>query len=439
MTHFLKKLLRSFVKELKNIIIALVAAVIIWFAISIQIFPDIVTHVNDIPVAASPTEYMKSHNLSIADGYQQSVSVQISGKRYDIGNLGAEDFTATLDLSEVNGPGEYKVGVTVEPVNDVNCKIDDTNLLVNVEIKEIISRTFSIADGTMTVTADKLIPNGDNLKINSITVEPDTVTLTGNSTDINAIKSVEIRSDFEGRTDESISSGGKAVYIGDNGAIVENPNITADSTDFRVNVSLHTQKTLPLTVQFTNVPEYFDLSSLKYSIYPEELTISSPDASIDLQETFEVGVIDLSTLTTRYLQQMMLPITLPEGYNNVSGNTSARITFEGADDYTFLTYTVPKENVIVTNAPDNYDVTVLTNELSVNVTGPSTDIAALTARNIYVTVDLMGTTLSPGLIDMNAEVEVRRINTKCWVTGEYTVSLQVSEKPEEELPEPAQQ
>ncbi len=430
MTNFLKNLLRSFVKELKYIIIALIAAVVIWFAISIQIFPDIVTHVSDIPVSAVPTDYMNAHSLSIEEGFEQNISVQISGKRYDIGNLSADDFTATLDLSDITGPGEYNVGVNVETVNNINCTIDDSDIQVAVKVEEIVSKTFSLADGTMTATADGLIPQGD-LKKDSITAEPATITLTGSSDDIAAVKRVEIRSDYRGAADESVTTDGKAVYIDENNAVIENPDITADNTEFKVNVSLLTQKTLPLTVKFSNVPNYFDLSSLKYTIYPEELTISSPDKSIDMQESFEVGTIDLSQLTTRYLQRLTLPITLPENYNNVSGNTSAMITFENADNYTFLSFTVPKENIIVTNAPDNYDVDVLTNELSVNVTGPSNEIAALIAKNMYATVDLMGTTLSPGLYDLNAQVEVRRANTKCWVTGEYVVSLQVSEKKED--------
>ncbi len=432
MKNFLKNLLRTFVKELKNIIIALVAAVVIWFAISIQIFPDIVTHVSDIPVTAVPTDFMNSRSLSIADGYEDTVSVKVSGKRYDIGNLGADDFKAALDLSGVTGPGEYNVGVNVEAVNNIECDIDSSGVTVHIKVEEIISKTFSLADGTMTASADGLIPEGD-LKTNSITAEPASITLTGSSDDINAVKRVEIRSDYSGTASESVTSGGTAVYIDENGAVIENPDITADNTAFRVNVSLYTQKTLPLTVQFTNVSSYFDLSSLKYSIYPEELTISSPDKSLSSQETFEVGTIDLSQLTTRYLQRLTLPISLSDGYVNVSGNTSAMVTFENADNYTFLSFTVPKENIIVANAPDNFDVDVLTNELVVNVTGPSADIAALTAKNIYATVDLMGTTLKSGAYDLSAQAEVRRANTKCWVTGEYTVSLRVSEKTEDEI------
>ena len=194
---------------------------------------------------------------------------------------------------------------------------------------------------------------------------------------------------------------------------------------------MYKQKTLPLTVQFTNVPSNFDLSSLKYSIYPETLTVSSPDDSLDSQEKFEVGTIDLSQLTTKYLQKLTLPITLPEGYKNISGNTSAMVSFEDAENYTFLSYAVQKDNIRVINVPDNFDVEVLTNELSVNVTGPADEIAALASKDIYATIDLMGTTLTAGLKDINAEFTLRGTKVKSWVTGEYKVSVMVTERAED--------
>ncbi len=48
MKEWLKSCFQNFVKNLKTIIFALVIAVIVWFAISMQIFPDVTTHVSDI-------------------------------------------------------------------------------------------------------------------------------------------------------------------------------------------------------------------------------------------------------------------------------------------------------------------------------------------------------------------------------------------------------
>lgn len=430
MGKFLKRTLNTFIKELKNIIIALLVAIIAWFAISMQIFPDISSHVSDIRVTASPTEYMTEHNLSISEDYDGVVSARISGKRYDIGNLTADDFTAVLDLSGVTDVGEYNVGVKITPKSNVNCKVLSDGTTVKIKVEKIISKTFSITDGSMIVTADDVIA-ADNMKIDSITANPATITLTGDAADIEAVKKVEIRSVLAGKTDQSVSSKGKVILLGEGDREINNPDIKLNNDSFTVDVTLFKQKTLPLTVQFTNVPANFDLSSLKYSIYPEELTISSPDDSLDAQEKFEVGIIDLSQLTTKFLQKISLPITLPEGYKNVSGNNSAMVTFENADEYTFLNFTVQKENIRIGNAPQGFDIEVLTNELTVNVTGPEEKISELSSKDIYATIDLMGTTLSEGLKDVTPEFTLRGSNVKCWVTGEYKITIQATPKADE--------
>ena len=430
MKEWINSFFRNFLKNLKNIIFALIIAIIVWFAISMQIFPDVTTHVSDIPIEIKATDYMERNALSVTESYADTVTVQLTGKRYEVDNLTADDFTAKADLSAITEPGEYTVSVKVTPLKENSCTIYDKDLSVKIKVEKTVSRTFSVSQGTLKATADRVVPPSD-MKIDSITAEPSTITLTGDSTAVEAVKSVEIRSVFAGETNESVTSKGQIVFIGANGEVIENPDIKVDNDSFTVNITLYKQKTLPLTVQFTNVPSNFDIDSLKYSIYPESLTVSSPDDSLDSQEKFEIGTIDLSQLTTKYLQKLTLPITLPEGYKNISGNTSAMVSFENAENYTFLSYAVQKDNIRIVNVPENFDVEVLTNEVTVNVTGPAEEISALASKDIYATIDLMGTTLTTGLKDVTAEFTLRGTNVRSWVTGEYKVSIQVTDRAED--------
>ncbi len=67
--------------NLKTLIMSVVFAVIIWFAVSIQVFPNEYDHVDGIKVIAEPTGYMQQENLRITD-FEKEVSIQIMGKRY---------------------------------------------------------------------------------------------------------------------------------------------------------------------------------------------------------------------------------------------------------------------------------------------------------------------------------------------------------------------
>ena len=83
MNEWIKSFLQNFVKNLKNIIFALIIAIIVWFAISMQIFPDVTTHVSNIPVEVKATEYMTKNALSVTNSYVDKITVQVTGKRYE--------------------------------------------------------------------------------------------------------------------------------------------------------------------------------------------------------------------------------------------------------------------------------------------------------------------------------------------------------------------
>ena len=115
----MKSILNFFKNNLKTLIMAVIFAVIIWFAVSIQVFPDEYDHVDGIAVTAEPTSYMQQENLRIID-FQQDISIQIMGKRYVIGTLTPEDFSASLDLSEITSPGKHIVNVNVNMLKPNN-------------------------------------------------------------------------------------------------------------------------------------------------------------------------------------------------------------------------------------------------------------------------------------------------------------------------------
>ena len=159
-----------------------------------------------------------------------------------------------------------------------------------------------------------------------------------------------------------------------------------------------------------------------------ELTIASPDSSIDNIESIDIGEISLSALTLKDLQGgVALPVKLPEGYKNISGNKTVTVYFEDYDEYGQLGFTVPTENINVINAPLNFDVEVLTNVLTVNVVGLSSYIQEMTSDDIYATVNLLGIEITEGTKSVSVSFRLAGTNTQAWVTGEeYKVEIQIT-------------
>ena len=116
---------------------------------------------------------------------------------------------------------------------------------------------------------------------------------------------------------------------------------------------------------------------------------------------------------------------LPDGYKNLSGNNNARIDWD-IDDYGKLDFDVPDENINITNSPNNYEVSLITNSLKVTVIGPSDSLSAIIASDITVNVNLLGAQIHEGSQDVSVSVQIKGARQSCWVSGDYKVTINAS-------------
>ncbi len=429
MNIILKRFTAKLLSNLKTIIQAAVASVIIWFFISIQVFPDITQHISDIKVDCEPTQHMINENLQITSVDVEEVTIQIEGKRYSISELAEDDFKAHCDLSTIYEAGKHTVNIVVEAADtSTECRILTNTLTANVDVVKIISREVEVVPNTSAVRiADEMQIEGE------ISVSPATVIVTGEEKLVNSIGKIEAVPDYNDVLDESAELQCSPVIYNQQGMKMLNTDLALSEGVFMVNIPVYKVKTLPLNVKFTNSSTNFNLSNLKYSMSVTELTIASPDSSIDNIDVIDIGEISLSALTLKDLQGgVALPVKLPEGYKNISGNKTVTVYFEDYDDYGQLGFTVPTENINVINAPSNFGVKVLTNVLTVNVVGLSSYIQEMTSDDIFATVNLFGVEISEGTKSVSVTFRLAGSNTKAWVTGEeYKVELQITSAMEE--------
>ena len=420
--NFFEKIGSNFKNNLKNILISFAIALGAWFFVSIQIFPTVEESVKNIPIEVQPTEYMIQNNLQIISTLDQTASIRIEGKRFDISGADASGFYASLDLSTVRSAGVFTVPVNVSQKKELECEIIDTDpLAVTVEIDKIITREFDI-----TATAPSIsLPDG--YYVDEITATPATITVTGSASIIDKIDRIEARSAYNGAISESHETQSEIFIYGTNGARILNDELTLSSEHVSVYIPVYKQKVLPLTFSYANVPTNFDIDSLKFRIQPSTLTVAAPDGSIDFISELDIGTIDLSDI--RLDQIVSVPIALPEGYKNLSGNNTARIEWD-LDAYGKLDFSTG--NITIKNAPDNYDVSLITNEVVISVMGPSDILSALSPNDLYVTADLLGVTLRDGSQDVAVTVRIRGSALKCWTSGSYKVTINAVPKTAEE-------
>ena len=421
MKNFILNFLNDLKRNYKTLILAFLLSFTLWIVVSIQVFPTIEKEVNNVSVEAHLTDYMVRNNLQIVNDVNQTVNIKIQGKRYDISRLDTQDFYASVDLSEVTSAGKYNVALEVfAKTNEDYTLLEVEPKTLSLEIDKIITKEFPIT-GT---APDISLPEG--FYADDVTTSPETISVTGSASMLEKIERIEAKSTFHGDIMESTQTNSEIIIYGSNGTKIVSDKLKLSTELVTVNIPIFKQKELPLKVTI-NYPAGFDADSLKYEIRPEMITVAAPNNTIDNQSQLDIGTINLSDITPN--NNTYLPIVLPEGYKNLSGNNSATITWK-TENYGLLDYTVTSENIEIKGVPDNYTVSLTTTALNVTVTGPSDLITGFAKGDITATVNLMGVTLRPGTQDVTATVSIKGTGQKCWVTGDYKVTIYAVQKDE---------
>ena len=172
------------------------------------------------------------------------------------------------------------------------------------------------------------------------------------------------------------------------------------------------------------------MSNVTWRIEPETILVSGPAEVLNNMDSIVLDEFDLASLgsTTNY----SYAIPIPEGCENLSGVTRATLRISFID---LQRSTVTASNFILTNAPEDRSVDLLTEQLSVGIFGTSADVAAITEDNILVTVDLSDFGSAVGTYTVPAEVTV--VGRDVGVSGgPYRVRVTISEQSTDQPAEP---
>lgn len=431
MKNFLKRVGSFFKKELNTVILSVIFAIVIWFAVSIQAFPNVYDHIDGVSVSAEPTAYMQKENLRITD-FSEEVTVQLQGKRYVIGNLEAKDFVAKLDLSEITSPGVHTVNVElskVQPSDDYD--IVSQGLTAKVTVERIISKDIALEVNTNNLK----IAEDLQIQTEEIAISSSTINVSGEESLVSSVARAVIEPIYTDTLTQTTRLSGTVSLYDRNGTKIDDPKLEYESNNYSVTIPLYRVRTLPLNVSIA-YPSNFDSSSLSYTVYPPEITIAAPadDLSINNLERIDVDEINLVNITARDLQVgIKLPISLSEGYRNLSNIAVAQINFNDVDDYTRREFTVSTEKFSFLNGDTAYDYGFVTSQLTVTAIGPSNLLYSLTPDDIGGTVNLLGINSEEGVKNVTVTLRIAGQRRKVWINGDYKMDVRISEKvPEEE-------
>jgi hypothetical protein len=282
----------------------------------------------------------------------------------------------------------------------------------------------------LTVNTDALkVMEGMNIDTANLKSTPAKVTISGEDSLINSITKAEIRPKSETALSVTEELKGELFLFTKDGVKVTNTDIKIDNAIFSVTIPIYKQKTLPVDFAIINAPTNFDMAGLraKMTILPKELTITSPDNSIDNLTSVNIGDISLQDLDyVSIMRGIKQPVAIADKYRNISGTEYCQITFNDTDDYVVNSFKLNSDNFTIMNPPANFDLKVLTKELEVKIVGPASFVQAMTANDISVFINFMGTEVTEGTKKMNVSYKINGTGSvPAWLIGNPQVDVEI--------------
>jgi YbbR domain-containing protein len=369
---------------------------------------------------------MIENNLQLTEDYEFTASAPVRGQRRDVYRLGIDDFDAVLNLSGIEEEGEYTLSIIVTSRSRIEFEFQPSVQNVRVKVERIESKIFEVIP-----IANIRLAEGMQIDESGLTANPPTVKISGEKSIIDSIVRAEVHAVHTDEMFSTQSVEGELRLFNSHDVWVSNPDIIYDNEIFTVTVPIHKVRSLPLDFIITGAPSNFDLVGLrsKMVISPDELMLSSPDTSIDHLSGFDIGEIPLSEITLQMLntttRDTFAP-KLPEGYKNISGNASFTLRFIGVEEYAQYNFPVPRENITILNPPTDFNVEILTRELTVTVVGPASYVQAMSRDDIYLTLNLINMpeiTTDSRMDSRTVQWRIRGSRVPAWIVGNPQVDV----------------
>lgn len=405
------------------LLLSLGIAVLLWLYVTMSVMPNTSTTLSGVPVDFDyDSAKYTTLGLDIVNEPSYTVDLSLSGDGSVLGAARASDFVVYPDYSSVKGAGSQTLNLNVKIINPdlenrVTATIERGRRTVDVVFDTILTKTLPVT----VQTSGLHIAEGYSL--NKVSSSPSEITITGPSTEVSQVTAVVAPLSMEGELSESQLVQVPLEMRDANGKTLDLPYTTMEDNIVDVTVSVYKQVELPLVVNFINVPSYFDVNTLQYSLSQETLLVSGPERVVNNLTELSVGSFDLSTFSLDKDYQMN--VELPDGIVSNENVSSVTLSFDttGMSERSFNV-----SQISVINVPANYQVEVTTKRLNnVVLVGPEEDLEQLSAGSIEARINAEDLQVAVGTQTVAVQIQVPS-NPRVFAIGTYTVTCNITSR-----------
>ena len=395
-----------------TMLMSFLMAVAIWLVVVTFFSTDARTTIKDVPVDIDYNSSYLNLELEIIEQSIETVDVTVVGPRDVVGSLTKDDIVVYPNINNVKMAGRYELSLNAVKKSGIkDYQIESlSNYQVAVRFDHLTEKAFKIDVDV----SNLIIP--EDLMFDKVTVTPDSIVVKGPENTVNKINKV-VATVQQQELGQTAVLPAELIIYDENGVQLDATYISYDVEEINITVPVLKEITVPVVIDYTNVPAGFDVSKLNVALSQQEISLAVPSRSADNINQFVVGYIDLGTLETD--KPYVFDINLPAGYRNIKDVRQISATISGEN---LVSKSVSVKEIKVINAGEQ-TVEVLTDIINhVEIVGPESVVEELTADSVIAQLDMAQVSLAQGQQTVEVEMIIPSTNA-AFVRGTYYVTI----------------
>ena len=398
------------------LVFSLVAALVVWLMVVVNVSPATTRVIQDVKVTIDPT-VPSQFGLEVFGEKEFTVDVTVKGKKYQISSpaLAPEDIIVVAQTNSVDSAGRRTLQLKAEPpqgadftITSLSSKTIDVYFDTEKTVQMVIE-PHVVADGFSVVSEG--FTSGD------INLSDTSVTLTGPSTEINRIEKVVAELVLDKPLSSNKSADAEVILLNDKGRS-DFKYVSMSLDKVVLTIPVLRVKELDTIVTFKNAPDNFIITPLEFTVSPSKDMFNISVDDYEKTTDYSVGIIDFKTLSPSNHVFTFLAENTAISDESSTESFTVNVKMNGINQE-YMSFS--KDKIIIDN-PDNKKYNVSGLNKSIVIVGSSKELENVTEDNVKVEVDLSEVDISKGqTITVPANVTVD--NAGCWIYGTYFVEV----------------
>ena len=386
----------------------------LWVYVITVVSPESEGVFYNVPVVLNNESILNDNGLMIVPGEAPMVTLKLKGNRSDLNKLKSSDITLLADLSRIDGAGQKKLSYSISFPGNMSFEVlNQQPSEITVSIAEWTTKEVDVQVSYLGSTPLDYIADTDGVEL-----DYRTVTVTGPKEVVDQITQAVIEVDLENQN-QTISQSYRYTLCDAEGTPVDAATVQTSIAEVQLTLRILQVKEIALKLNVTYGGGATEQTS-EILIDPLTIKVAGSEKLLEGLENLTLGSVDLSELLED--KEFTFPINLPEGIENLSGVTEAKVSVK----FPGLKVKTLKVSRITAIPGSNMRVTLTTKVLEVTVRGTQSQIDAMTEQDLYARVDCADAELGEG--KFKAQIFVDTAFDTVGVVGTHYVYATLTQK-----------